>query len=190
MVEQRRFLLGITGASGMLYVPALLDLLTGQSVEVHGIASEAGRKVLEFELGLAPEQLPLVNRWFAPDDFFAPPASGSARYDAMIVLPCSMGSLAAIANGYCANLLHRSADVMLKERRSLLLAVRETPLNRTHLRNMLTAHEAGALICPPIPSFYHHPRTIGDLARHFAVRLCDLLAVPVEAGVIERWQEG
>ena len=190
MTDQRRILLGITGATGMLYVPALLELLVGKSIEVHGIASEAGRQVLAFELGLAPEQLPLVNRWFPPNDFFAPPASGSARYDAMIVLPCSMGSLAAIANGYCANLLHRSADVTLKERRPLLLVARETPLNRTHLRNMLAAHEAGAIICPPMPSFYHHPRTTGDLARHFAARLCDLLNIPVEEGLIDRWQEG
>lgn len=189
MADHRRILLGITGATGMVYVPSLLELLARQRVEVHGIVSEAGRKVLAFELGLAPEQLPLVSRWFGHDDFFAPPASGSARYDAMIVLPCSMGSLAAIASGYCANLLHRSADVMLKERRPLLLAVRETPINRTHLRNMLAANEAGALICPLMPSFYHHPRTIGDLTRHFAARLCDLLSIPVEGGLIDRWQE-
>lgn len=190
MADQRRILLGITGATGMLYVPALLELLAGQSIEVHGIASEAGRKVLAFELSLEPEQLPLVSCWFAADDFFAPPASGSTRYDAMVVLPCSMGSLAAIANGYCSNLLHRSADVTLKERRPLLLAARETPLNRTHLRNMLAAHEAGAIICPPMPSFYHHPRTTEDLARHFAARLCDLLDIPVAEGRIDRWQEG
>ena len=190
MAAPRRLLLGITGASGMLYVPALLDLLADQAVEVHGIVSEAGRKVLQFELGLAPHQLPVVSRWFAVDDFFAPPASGSARYDAMIVLPCSMGSLAAIANGYCGNLLHRSADVALKERRPLLLAVRETPLNRTHLHNMLTALDAGAQICPLMPSFYHHPRTIDDLARQYAARLCDLLNLPVKADAIARWQEG
>ncbi|MDR2549260.1 MAG: UbiX family flavin prenyltransferase [Desulfobulbus sp.] len=190
MAQCRRILLGITGATGMLYLPALLELLADQSIEVHGIASETGRKVLAFELGLVPEQLPLVSSWFAPEDFFAPPASGSARYDAMVVLPCSMGSLAAIANGCCGNLIHRSADVALKERRPLLLAVRETPLNRTHLRNMLAAHEAGAIICPPMPSFYHHPRTTEDLARHFAARLCDVLGIPVEDGRIDRWQEG
>jgi len=186
----QRIILGITGATGMLYVPALLDLLAAQAIEVHGIVSAAGRKVFEFELGMTPEQLPQVARWFAVDDFFAPPASGSARYDAMVILPCSMGSLAAIAGGYCGNLLHRSADVCLKERRPLLLAVRETPLNRTHLTNMLAAHEAGAIICPPMPSFYHHPQNLNDLARHFAARLCDLLGVPVAADAINRWQEG
>jgi len=185
----QRIILGITGATGMLYVPALLDLLAAQQIEVHGIVSEAGRKVLAFELGITPEQLPQVTRWFAVDDFFAPPASGSARYDAMVILPCSMGSLAAIANGYGGNLLHRSADVTLKERRPLLLAVRETPLNRTHLNNMLAAHEAGAIICPPMPAFYHHPQNLNDLARHFAVRLCDLLEVPGAADTT-RWQGG
>jgi len=189
MAENRRIVLGITGATGMLYVPALLRLLAAQNVAVHGIASESGRKVMQFELGLAPEQLPQVTHWFAPDDFFASPASGSARYDAMVVLPCSMGSLAAIAGGYCGNLLHRSADVTLKERRPLLLAVRETPLNHTHLRNMLLAHEAGATICPPMPSFYHHPKGLDDLALHFAARLCDLLGVAVADAGVKRWRE-
>lgn len=189
MAGCKRIILGITGATGMVYLPELLALLAVQNVEVHGIVSEAGRQVLHFELGVKPEQLPLVDPWFAHDDFFAPPASGSARYDAMVVLPCSMGSLAAIAGGYCGNLLHRCADVTLKERRPLILAVRETPLNRTHLKNMLAAHDAGAIICPPMPSFYHHPKDIRDLARHFAARLCDLLGVEVTGDAIRRWQE-
>lgn len=189
MAGCKRVVLGITGATGMVYVPALLGLLGEQNVEVHAIVSEAGRQVLHFELGMTPDQLPQVDRWFAHDDFFAPPASGSARYDAMVVLPCSMGSLAAIAGGYCGNLLHRCADVTLKERRPLILAARETPLNRTHLKNMLAAHDAGAIICPPMPSFYHHPKDIRDLARHFAARLCDLLGVEVTGDAIRRWQE-
>jgi 4-hydroxy-3-polyprenylbenzoate decarboxylase len=190
MASYTRIVLGVTGATGMLYVPPLLNLLAAQNIEIHGIASAVGRQVLNHELGLTPEQLPQVARWFAADDLFAPPASGSARYDAMVVLPCSMGSLAAIANGYCGNLLHRCADVTLKERRPLLLAVRETPLNRTHLRNMLAAHEAGAVLCPPMPSFYQHPQGLNDLALQFAARLCDLLGVPVAAADIKRWQEG
>lgn len=184
----KRIILGITGATGMLYVPAFLQMLEQQQIEVHGIISEAGRKVLQFEQGISPEQLPAVARWFAHDDFFAPPASGSTRYDAMVVLPCSMGSLAAIARGFCGNLLHRCADVTLKERRPLILAVRETPLNRTHLSNMLAAHDAGAIICPPMPSFYHHPKGLDDLTRHYAARLCDLLGVPVTDSDVGRWQ--
>ncbi len=184
----QRLLLGITGATGMLYVPMLLDLLATAGVEVHGIVSEAGLQVLLFELGKKPEDLPQVSRWFDGNDFTAAPASGSALYDAMVVLPCTVGSLAAIAHGICGNLLHRAADVTLKERRPLLLAVRETPLNRTHLRNMLAAHEAGAIICPPIPSFYQRPQTFNDLARQFAARICDLLGVPVAATTLHRWQ--
>jgi flavin prenyltransferase len=189
MGKGKRIILGITGATGMLYVPTLLQMLAQQQVEVHGIISDAGRKVLRFEQGIEPEQLPLVSRWFAHDDFFAPPASGSTRYDAMVVLPCSMGSLAAIARGFCGNLLHRCADVTLKERRPLVLAVRETPLNRTHLSNMLAAHDAGAIICPPMPSFYHHPKELSDLARHFSARLCDLLGVAVVDPDVGRWHD-
>lgn len=189
MGKGKRIILGITGATGMLYVPTFLQMLAQQQVEVHGIISDAGRKVLRFEQGIEPEHLPLVSRWFAHDDFFAPPASGSTRYDAMVVLPCSMGSLAAIARGFCGNLLHRCADVTLKERRPLVLAVRETPLNRTHLSNMLAAHDAGAIICPPMPSFYHHPRELSDLARHFSARLCDLLGVQVTDTDVGRWQD-
>lgn len=183
----QRLILGVTGATGMLYVLALLDLLAGQNIEVHGIASGAGRKVLGLELGLTPPQLPLVSRWFEPDDFTAPPASGSAPYDAMVVLPCTVGSLAAIAGGICGNLLHRCADVTLKERRPLILAVRETPLNRTHLTNMLAAHDAGAIVCPPMPAFYTRPESLDEMARSFAARICDLLGIAVDAGV-KRWQ--
>lgn len=189
MGKGKRIILGITGATGMLYVPTFLQMLAQQQVEVHGIISDAGRKVLRFEQGIEPEHLPLVSRWFAHDDFFAPPASGSTRYDAMVVLPCSMGSLAAIAHGFCGNLLHRCADVTLKERRPLVLAVRETPLNRTHLSNMLAAHDAGAIICPPMPSFYHHPKELSDLARHFSARLCDLLGVQITDTDVGRWQD-
>lgn len=187
--NRQRILVGITGATGMLYVPPFLHMLDQQNIEVHGIISEAGRKVLQFEQGIGPLQLPVVSRWFAHDDFFAPPASGSSRYDGMVVLPCSMGSLAAIAHGLCGNLLHRCADVTLKEQRPLILAVRETPLNRTHLSNMLAAHDAGAIICPPMPSFYYHPKELNDLARHFAARLCDLLGIAVVDTAVGRWQD-
>lgn len=185
MKPPRRILLGITGATGMIYVTALLDLLAGQQVEVHGIISDAGRKVLRLEQNLAPAELPKVSRWFAADDFTAPPASGSACCEAMLILPCTVGTLGAIAAGCSANLIHRAADVTLKERRPLLLAVRETPLNRTHLRNMLDLHDAGAIICPPMPSFYLHPADLQAMARQFAGRLCDLIGIRVEG--MQRW---
>ena len=99
-----------------------------------------------------------------------------------------MGSLAAIAAGYCGNLIHRCADVTLKERRRLVLAVRETPLNRTHLTNMLAVHDAGAIICPPMPAFYSKPVSFEAMARNYAARLCDLLDIPVKSKAVQRWQ--
>ncbi len=187
-MKDKPLIVAITGASGMLYVPPLLQLLETAAIEVHAIISPAGRQVLRLELGLQPEELPHVRRWFAPDDFRAAPASGSAHYAGMVVLPCTMGSLAAIATGYCGNLIHRAADVTLKERRPLLLAVRETPLGHTHLRNMLAVHEAGAIICPPMPAFYNKPQDLTAMARNFALRLCDLLQVPATDDGASRWQ--
>ncbi|MDD3620047.1 MAG: UbiX family flavin prenyltransferase [Desulfobulbaceae bacterium] len=185
MNPPKRIILAITGATGMLYVEPLLTLLGKNGVTVHGMISDAGRKVLWLEQGMEPEALPNVERWFAVDDFTAPMASGSSLYDAMIILPCTVGTLGAIAGGFSGNLIHRAADVTLKERRPLILAVRETPLNRTHLTNMLRAHEAGATIFPPMPSFYHKPATLEDLARHYAGRLCDHLGI--RARDMKRW---
>ena len=184
--QPRRIVLAITGATGMLYVRALLNLLIDQNVVVDAIISDSGRKVLRLELDMAPEELPHINRWFAAGDFTAPPASGSARYDAMIILPCTVGTLGAIASGFSGNLIHRAADVCLKERRPLLLAVRETPLNRTHLNNMLTLHDAGATICPPMPSFYLHPQNLEEMARQFASRVCDQIGLHLAD--MPRWQ--
>lgn len=177
MKPAQRIILAVTGATGMLYLEPLLTLLATQGVAVHAIISDAGRQVLAMELGKRPEELPGVERWFGIDDFTAPMASGSSLYDAMLVLPCTAGTLGAIVAGYSGNLIHRAADVCLKERRPLLLAVRETPLNRTHLRNMLQAHEAGATIIPPMPSFYHHPGSLSEMAAQFAGRLCDQMGI-------------
>ena len=180
-----KILLAVTGATGMLYVPELLALLDRHAVEVHGIVSGSGRKVLQLELGMENHtELAGVGRWFDVDDFTAPPASGSSRYGAMVILPCTTGTLGAIAGGYSANLIHRAADVTLKERRPLVLAVRETPLNRTHLRNMLSVQEAGAVICPPMPSFYMQPQTLQEMARQFAGRICDQIGLDVD---VPRW---
>lgn len=185
MKKTELIILAVTGATGMLYVPSFLKILSEHKVRVHGLISDAGRMVLQLELGLEPTALPGVERWFAVDDFTAPVASGSSLYDAMVILPCTVGTMGAVAGGYCGNLIHRAADVTLKERRPLILAVRETPLNRTHLRNMLTLNEAGAVIFPPMPSFYHKPETLDDLANHFAGRLCDHLGIR-ETG-LKRW---
>jgi flavin prenyltransferase len=180
MNRPQRILVAVTGASGMLYLRAFLDQCARQpGLEVHGICSESGAKVLHLEEGLKPPDLPAVSRWFAIDDFAAPPASGSSDYQAMIVLPCSMGTLAAIASGLSINLIHRSADVLLKERRRLVLAVRETPLNRNHLQNMLAAHDAGAVICPPMPSFYLKPADLAEAATFYAWRVMDQIGIEV-----------
>ncbi len=181
-----RIILAITGATGMLYVRAFLALLAEQEVAVDAIISDSGRKVLQLEQDMDAQALPGIDNWYAVDDFTAPMASGSARYDAMVILPCTTGTLGGIAAGFSANLIHRAADVTLKERRPLLLAVRETPLNRTHLSNMLTLHDAGAIICPPMPSFYLKPVDLEAMARQFAARICDQIGIYLPD--IPRWQ--
>lgn len=185
MKHRQKIILAITGASGSLYALQFLRLMEELHVEVHGIISKSGRQVLQLELGLTPEQLPAC-QWFAVDNFAAPMASGSSLYLGMAVLPCTMGTLAAIANGNSNNLIHRAADVCLKERRRLVLAVRETPLNRIHLENMLRADGAGAVICPAMPAFYHQPSTIVDLAQDYAMRIASLLGLEVPS--MQRWQ--
>lgn len=182
----RKLIVAVTGATGHLYLVEFLRLLAGRDVEVHAIISDAGRQVLHLETGLNPEDLPGIAVWHEVKNLAAPMASGSARFDAMIVLPCTMGSLAAIATGMSINLIHRAADVMLKEKKPLLLAVRETPFNRNHLENMLRAHDAGATICPAMPSFYHKPADLSGMARHYAGRLCDLLGI--EIADLVRWK--
>ena len=180
-----KLLVAVTGASGMLYIRSLLAELAGQELTVHGICSTSGSKVLKMEAGLQPGDLPLVSRWFPEDDFTAPPASGSSNYDAMIILPCSMGTLAAIAGGLSINLIHRSADVMLKERKTLILGVRETPLNRTHLQNMLRVHDSGGIICPPMPAYYLNPKNLDEAARTYAWKVADLLGLDMPGR--KRW---
>jgi len=182
----KKIILAITGATGSLYAVELLKVLEGLEVEVHGLLSESGEQVLQLEMGMGRKDLDrYVARWHDIHDFAAPMSSGSSGFAAMVVLPCTMGSLASIANGICGNLIHRAADVMLKERRPVVLAVRETPLNRTHLANMLKAHEAGAIICPPMPAFYHKPNDFEEMARFYAGRVAELIGFEIET--LPRW---
>jgi 4-hydroxy-3-polyprenylbenzoate decarboxylase len=184
---KRKIILGITGASGSLYDVQFLKSVQQADVEIHAVISKAGRLVLQHELGLTPDDLQkYVAEWYAVDDFTASIASGSSKFAAMIVLPCTMGSLGAIANGIAKNLIHRAADGILKEKKRLLLAVRETPFNRIHLENMLKVHDAGATLCPPMPSFYHHPDSLEEMATFFAGRLADL--IEIEVAGLKRWQ--
>lgn len=181
-------LIAITGASGMLFVKPFLEMLNNNADEyvIHGICSESGVDVLKHEVGLRPEDLSVVTKWFDVNAFNSAPASGSSGYDAMVVLPCTMGTLGAIAAGLSQNLIHRAADVILKERKKLILAVRETPFNRTHIQNMLKAHDAGALISPPMPSFYLKPKNLEEAVLTYCWRLADQLGIEINGR--KRWQ--
>jgi 4-hydroxy-3-polyprenylbenzoate decarboxylase len=185
-----RYVIGITGASGMIYARELFAYFQGRpDLEVHAVCSEAGEQVLRLELGLTlPELVGPRTILHGPKDFAAPLASGSFLVRAMVVIPCTMGSLGAIAQGQARHLVHRAAEVNLKERRPLILVVRETPLNLVHLRNFLAAAEAGATIFPAMPGFYQRPQTLTELARNFAGRILDHLGL--EHDLCRRWGEG
>ena len=185
----RRIIVGISGASGMPLANTLLHALrAAPGTEIHLIISSAAQEVLRAECGCDDSLLrACAHAAYDPADIAAPPASGSWRHSGMIVCPCSMATLAAIAHGTGHNLLHRAADVCLKERQPLVLVPRETPLSRIHLRNMLAAQEGGAIIMPPCPAFYGQPRTLQDILDHTAGRIMDQLHIPHSLG--HRWKE-
>lgn len=186
--EVKRYIVAVTGASGMLYARELLAYFAGRpDLELHAIISAAGEQVLNLELGLTPGQIAPGAVWHRVDDFTAPMASGSFRARAMVVVPCSMGSLGAIAQGAGRNLIHRAGEVFLKERRPLILVVRETPLSLIHLKNLVRVAEAGATVMPACPGFYHRPATLDELARQFAGRILDHLGLEHQLG--PRWGE-
>ncbi len=178
MRPARRVVVGITGATGAVYAVRLLQRLRESHLETHLVASPAGVLNVHHELGLDRRSLEaLADTAYAPGDVGAAIASGSFVTDAMVVAPCSMKSLAAIAHGLSDNLLTRAADVTLKERRRLVLMVRETPFNLAHLRNMTAATEMGAVIFPPLPAFYHRPQTIDELVDDTVERVLSLIGV-------------
>jgi 4-hydroxy-3-polyprenylbenzoate decarboxylase len=185
----KRIILAVTGASGQPYALALARALAlAEDVELHLILSDAAKKVMALEADFAPADLEaLAAASYGEKDIAAPPASGSWRHAGMVVCPCSMASLAAIAQGLGNNLIHRAADVTLKEGRKLILVTRETPLNLVHIKNMLAAKEAGADIVPASPGFYHKPKTIDDLVNHLAGRVLDQLGL--EHALFRRWGE-
>ena len=182
-----RVIVGITGASGAVYGIALLRALSSLGHEVHCTVSDYGWKVLHHECSITEADVrPLTTALYPVQDITAPIASGSFNADAMCVAPCSMRTLAAIAGGLADNLLCRAADVALKERRNLVLAVRETPLSPIHLENMLKLSRIGVGIVPACPAFYTHPETIDDLVALFTGRLLDCLGI--ENSLAPRWQ--
>lgn len=157
-----KVVVAVTGASGGVYARKCLEqlLLSAEVEQIALILSDMAVKVLEFEGVELPQNEKIVR--FANDDMFAPAASGSAGYDAMVVVPASMGSVGRMASGVSSSLIERAADVMLKERRKLIVVVRETPYSLIHLRNMTTLTEAGAVVLPASPSFYSHPKSLDD----------------------------
>ena len=173
-----RLVVGITGASGAAYGVRLLERARALGVETHLVATPAGLLNVHHELGLDRAALDaLAHRAYAAGDIGACLASGSFDAGAMVVAPCSMKTLAAVAHGFNDNLLTRAADVMLKERRRLLLMVRETPFNLAHLRNMTAATEMGAIVFPPLPAFYHRPASIDELIDDTVERALSLAGV-------------
>jgi 4-hydroxy-3-polyprenylbenzoate decarboxylase len=191
-----RVFLGVTGASGAPYAGRLLDALVEAGCEVGLSASAAGAEVLATELygdgSLPPDRV--LERFaggrpgvtvYRSDDFGSPYASGSARVDGYVVCPCSMSTVGALAGGASANLVQRAAAVALKERRTLVLVPRETPLSSIHLRGLATLHEAGAVILVAAPGFYHRPRTIDDLVDFVVSRCLDQLGIANE--LVRRW---
>lgn len=186
-MEQRRLIVGISGSSApQLGLALLLALAKSSDVEVHLIISPGARATIKAELEMDPAQLEeLADVVHDPSNLGAPVSSGSFKTDGMVVMPCSMRTLAAVASGNSADLLTRAADVCLKERRKLVLVTRETPLNLIHLRNMETVTQAGAVVLPPVPAFYHRPKTIDDLLNQIVGKVLDQFSI--EHQLFERW---
>jgi flavin prenyltransferase len=183
----KRIVMAVTGASGMPYAEILAGYL-GAVCELHLIVSHAGWLVWDQETGRNRQDLlNMAFRHYTQEDLAAPPASGSWRHQGMVICPCSMASLAAVARGLGANLIHRAADVTLKERRRLILVTRETPLNSIHLENMLAATRAGAVIMPASPGFYHQPQSLRDVVSQLVGRILDTL--DIDHDLAPRWGE-
>lgn len=183
-----KIVIGISGASGAIFGKTILEYLSEKSdVETHLIITEAAEKTIKAELGISVDKISaLADYAYDNNDLASQLASGSFKFDAMIIAPCSVNSLSSIANGLTSNLLTRTADVALKERRKLVLMVRESPLHIGHLRSMVRASEMGAIIAPPMPAMYLNPITANDITKQIALRNLDLLGVNVE-GEIKRW---
>jgi 4-hydroxy-3-polyprenylbenzoate decarboxylase len=185
---KKKIIVAITGASGSIYAKILLDnlqLLSDQIEKVGVVMSDNAKEVWRFELGNDNYKQYSFD-FYQKMDFNAPFASGSAKYDTMIIIPCSMGTLGRIAHGISNDLISRAADVVLKERRKLIAVVRDTPFSLIHLNNMKVVTEAGGIICPANPSFYNLPKTIADVAQTVVSRVIDLAGLSQDS---YRWNE-
>lgn len=180
--------IAITGASGVVYGKRLLEELQNKKVETHLVISQAAKQIIKHELGTSEKTLEqLADHLHEIDDWSSPIVSGSFKTDGMVIVPCSMKTLAGIAHGFAENVILRAADVMLKEKRRLILVPRETPLNSIHLRNMLDLANMGVHIVPAMPAYYHKPEKIGDLVDFVVGRILDILEI--EHTLYQRWQE-
>ena len=183
----KKIVVGISGASGVIYGVRLLSLLMEKDVETHLIITEAGLRNIEIETPYKADDVKAMARYsYNNSDIGATLASGSFMTDGMVISPCTIKTLSGIANSYTTNLLIRAADVTLKERRKLVLMVRESPLHKGHLRLMTMAADMGAHILPPVPSFYHRPKTIDDIINHTIGKIFDYLGI--EHNLFRRWE--
>lgn len=182
----KRIIVGISGATGFIYGVRLLELLKQCGVETHLVISKAGQQTREYETNLTLADVKgLADYYYSYQDISAAISSGSFLTDGMIIAPCSIKSLSEIAHGISSNLLSRAADVVLKERRRLVLMVRETPLHTGHLETMLKISQMGGIIAPPSPALYTQPKTIDDIVHHNLVRVLDLFDIHLDS--IQRW---
>lgn len=197
-MNEKKIVIGICGASGAIYGIRLIKALSQLPVTVYLMISKAGRAVMAHETGFKHASMESflaesgvqIHEYaqiheFDPDDFFAPLASGSFKHHGMVIAPCSMNTLAAVASGVTGNLIHRAADVCLKEKRPLILVPRETPLTRIHLKNMIRLSDAGAIILPAMPGFYQQPKSIEDLVDCLVSRILDHLGI--DHDLSKRW---
>jgi 4-hydroxy-3-polyprenylbenzoate decarboxylase len=181
-----RLIVGITGATGTIFGVRLLQMLYGSGVETHLVMSKWGARTLVHETQYSVKDvLNMATESYRIGDQGAAISSGSFVTLGMVIAPCSMATLAAIAHGLGSNLIHRAADVMLKERRKLVLVVRESPLNEIHLENMLKLSRMGVVILPPVPAFYNHPQNLEDLINHTTMRILDQFDIHLD--VMNRW---
>ena len=187
MSPSEPLIVGITGATGIIYGVRVLEMLKRAGVETHLIMSRWARRTMVHETELTPDDVrKLATVSYPPTDLGAAVSSGSFTTRGMVVVPCSVRTLGAIASGQGENLIHRAADVTLKERRKLVLVLREMPLSDVHLENMLKLSRMGAVICPPVPAFYQRPRSLDDIIDYTAVRILDQVEIRIETP--DRWE--
>lgn len=188
MTAKQRLIVGISGASGIIYGIRLLEVIRKLGIESHLVVSKSAEITRDFETDMTTQELrSLADVTYSISDIGAAISSGSFKTMGMVIIPCSIRSLSEIANGVTSNLLTRAADVVLKERRRLVLVVRETPLHAGHLKSMLAVTESGAIIAPPVPAFYNRPKTLDDIINHTVGRALDLF--DIDAGCVKRWGE-